>query len=988
MNAISYPLKVDNLNLKIEKLFANRQTICGYTATFLSKALDEETLTRRVYGRISLAPRESLYNSDKNQFIQMSCTDVHHLISSASAVYLQITIKMCDMKKNTLSTLFMAITILYGYGNTLDDQICAGDIMLTTQAEVDAFDCTSVEGTLRISGNDIIHLNALGGLRNVGELIIENNPNLDDLSGLSTLDSIGDLGGANLVISNNATLSNLDGLSSLTAIGGSLIISNNAMLRNIDGLSSVSRISSIHIFNNAELENIDGLSGITTESSDIFSYEIKVTDNSELNVCNGLTPLFQSIGVSDVIMLFNYGYIELSGNGAGCTLTDILPGFPFDQKCFRSTTLSTQAEVDAFDCPVVTGTLTISGSDITNLSALSGLRKVGQLVIENNPNLTNLDGLSSLDTIQGSNESSIASLRIRNNALLENIDGLSRLSFMEAHFYTTIEIDNNPSLINVNGLSSLRKFLWVKDGFIVITNNATLSDVNGLSSLRISGPHIPSSLHMDIRSNPLLTYCDLFPLLQSIELSEVGVSGNIRIDENGEGCTLDDILASGPQSIFRFIASNKLNFQAHFFYDSVTLDVADPAFLGWSLQANTFPEKVGSVEFIFPNKNRQLENNLPYIFDIPSRLNLGKNVVQVDVYSQANKKGEKGIGRTATITLINSASVVSFDLVDASGQLIRPLADGDRININDPVFKSIHIRGNTLPKNVSSVKFWLNGQFVRRENGVPYAFNGNNDKGYYPWKPTPGDYTLLAIPYIKHGNREYPGKALTVNFKVEALQTTIAVVGFDVVDTSGKLLKHLNEGDIINLEDPLFKAFNIVANTTGQAGSVNFWLNDKSYRTENNEPYTLAGDQNGKYNAWSPQVREYKLSAIPHAEPNAKGPTGKSLTIHFRVVEEDVSSAYRLSTIDSEDESLLHAGGDQGVWAYPVPVDKELHVKMDDAAGQHAIVVITNIQGLTFYKNSYSMSQIINTSELKPGVYFLQIIGDNGFRKALKIIKE
>jgi hypothetical protein len=34
MNAISYPLKVDNLNLKIEKLFANRQDICSYTTTF------------------------------------------------------------------------------------------------------------------------------------------------------------------------------------------------------------------------------------------------------------------------------------------------------------------------------------------------------------------------------------------------------------------------------------------------------------------------------------------------------------------------------------------------------------------------------------------------------------------------------------------------------------------------------------------------------------------------------------------------------------------------------------------------------------------------------------------------------------------------------------------------------------------------------------------------------------------------------------------
>ena len=66
-----------------------------------------------------------------------------------------------------------------------------------------------------------------------------------------------------------------------------------------------------------------------------------------------------------------------------------------------SLTLRTQAQVDAVNCGSVTGTLSISGPDITDLSPLSSISSVGgDLFIHVNTPLTNLDGLAALTFVE------------------------------------------------------------------------------------------------------------------------------------------------------------------------------------------------------------------------------------------------------------------------------------------------------------------------------------------------------------------------------------------------------------------------------------------------------------------------------------------------------------------------------------------------------------------------------------------------------------
>jgi hypothetical protein len=299
------------------------------------------------------------------------------------------------------------------------------------------------------------------------------------------------------------------------------------------------------------------------------------------------------------------------------------------------------------------------------------------------------------------------------------------------------------------------------------------------------------------------------------------------------------------------------------FQDEVTIDMADPNFSHLMLQANTEPQQVGSVDFFFFEPVSRTENGFPYQFILPVFRFVGTYTVRAEVYSKAQKQGVKGVGRTATFKVINSASVTSFDVVNLSGQRLMTLHDGDKINIKDPAFKTFLIRANTVPTFVDGVGFLLFGNgvtfFAIDEIGFPYEVLINRP---------PGDYSLWALPSISN----YGGTWATINFKIVSEDT----------GTSGQLV-----------------------------------LNDLS-----------------------------------------------------------------------NNESLLKIGESPGITIFPVPVDRELYIKIDDAAGKDPVITIRTIHGLTVYQDSYSKSQSINTLHLQSGVYYLQVAGQGGFQKVIKFIKQ
>ncbi|GLR15917.1 GEVED domain-containing protein [Portibacter lacus] len=163
----------------------------------------------------------------------------------------------------------------------------------------------------------------------------------------------------------------------------------------------------------------------------------------------------------------------------------------------QNVTLSNQTQVDTFSQTEVIGNLIITGADITNLDSLSALSSVtGYFTISNNPELLNLEGLSSLASIGrlhiSYNESllsleglssltSLEQMSIISNESLFNIDAFSAISSL---YY--LRVTGNPKLPNLNALSSLDSVT----AELIINGNNLLSNLEGLSALRYVGGRV------------------------------------------------------------------------------------------------------------------------------------------------------------------------------------------------------------------------------------------------------------------------------------------------------------------------------------------------------------------------------------------------------------------------------------------------------------------------------------------------------------------
>lgn len=171
--------------------------------------------------------------------------------------------------------------------------IFEGNVVLTSQAEVDAFGLErydEIEGSMIIGFSsleetNITNLNALNSIESIQYgLTIKNNPLLLNLNGLNGLNYIN---GGTLEINSNEMLNNINDLSGLLSFK-SLVVEDNPMLLNLDGLEGV-RLSreSIVINNNNALLNIDGLSGLDTVDGVI----VFIAGNPSLSSINGLSNL-------------------------------------------------------------------------------------------------------------------------------------------------------------------------------------------------------------------------------------------------------------------------------------------------------------------------------------------------------------------------------------------------------------------------------------------------------------------------------------------------------------------------------------------------------------------------------------------------------------------------------------------------------------------------------------------------------------------------
>ncbi len=186
-----------------------------------------------------------------------------------------------------------------------------GNYYFINQADIDSFQtnypgCSEINGSVKISGMDIINLNGISEITSIGaSLEIWDNFVLTSLTGLESLASIGE----NLWIDENFDLTSLSGLENLTSIGGNISIEFNDDLTSLSGLDSIDAgsISNLSIHGNGLLSTCDVKSICEYLAAPIGNVEIYLNApgcNSEEEIEEACLTAVEENITNDEISLF------------------------------------------------------------------------------------------------------------------------------------------------------------------------------------------------------------------------------------------------------------------------------------------------------------------------------------------------------------------------------------------------------------------------------------------------------------------------------------------------------------------------------------------------------------------------------------------------------------------------------------------------------------------------------------------------------------
>ena len=381
---------------------------------------------------------------------------------------------------------------------------------LNTQADVDAFNCTEVVGSLRISGSGITDLSNLAGLTSVSKFLVITNTSVSTLGGLGDLTSIGRV----LGITNNPSLSSLAALSGALSVGG-ISLYNNDALPTLEGLEGVSSVAEgVIIQSNDVLTSLAGLNNLST-----VGQTLDISGNASLIALNALANLVSTGGLN---VIGNASLTILEGLDQVTSVGGQL--FIMDNPSL--TTLNSLGNVVS-----VGRQLFITDNNaLASLQGLNSLSTVGQdLIISGNPGLTSLFGLGNLSSIGGqiliTNNASSTSpklaglgpvstgeqISLRSNEALVSRDGtnLSTVQDLDVSGSASLStlaalgsvagdltVTNNDKLTTLEGLQSIGSVA----GSVIIQGNVALVNLDGLNNLSTVGQTLAISNNVSLSS--------------------------------------------------------------------------------------------------------------------------------------------------------------------------------------------------------------------------------------------------------------------------------------------------------------------------------------------------------------------------------------------------------------------------------------------------------------------------------------------------------
>lgn len=286
---------------------------------------------------------------------------------------------------------------------------------------------------------------------------IQNNAALESINGFNSLTGLN----GSINIKSNAALQRINGFNAANNIGNIVFDSNNS-LTDIEGFSTLSGLNSLSLLNNAALQNINGFGAISSH----VTGGIDISNNPMLSACN--LPFI----CGTIKIYLNVTIANNSGNCLNSLAVINACNFPCS---VGDQTFSTQHQVDSFanlyiHCDsIIANNVTISGSDITDLSRLDKIRRItGSLNIVSNNSLASLIGLLGINSVGGA-------LTIQSNNALTNLDLLSGITSIGGNFI----VQSNAALTNLNAFPNLKTV----GGDFTIQTNPALTNLNGFPVL-------------------------------------------------------------------------------------------------------------------------------------------------------------------------------------------------------------------------------------------------------------------------------------------------------------------------------------------------------------------------------------------------------------------------------------------------------------------------------------------------------------------------
>ncbi|KAJ3073231.1 hypothetical protein HK102_006052 [Quaeritorhiza haematococci] len=231
--------------------------------------------------------------------------------------------------------------------------------------------CTTLLGSLLIRGPLKDLTAGLSRLQTIELSLDITETDLQDLTGLTSLREIGD----KFFIHANKELRSLEGMGNLTRVGNGLFVYDSPTLVNIRGLRNLQAVNpdinpalpfGVSIYNNPRLSSLSGL-----ESLRSFGHIFLVADCPSLRDLRGIpTPQGTGIEARNITLRRNINMTDIS-----------------QLSIFNSPPAST---------PGVTGT-NLEVLDmllLSRLDGLSGLTRIGNLIIKSNSALVNVDAIA------------------------------------------------------------------------------------------------------------------------------------------------------------------------------------------------------------------------------------------------------------------------------------------------------------------------------------------------------------------------------------------------------------------------------------------------------------------------------------------------------------------------------------------------------------------------------------------------------------------